>query len=48
MGNAFYCNGGAKAVAEVFKNSIHRMPGTETDTKTQLKNSLKTMGPGIE
>ena len=47
MGNAFYCNGGAKAVAEVFKNSIHRMPGTETDTKTQLKNSLKTMGRAL-
>ncbi len=47
MGNAFYCNGGAKAVAEVFKNSIHRMPGTETATKTQLKNSLKTMGRAL-
>ena len=47
MGNAFYCNGGAKAVAEVFKNSIHRVPGTETDTKTQLKNSLKTMGRAL-
>lgn len=47
MGNAFYCNGGAKAVAEVFKNSIHRVPGTETAAKTQLKNSLKTMGRAL-
>ena len=47
MGNAFYCNGGAKAVAEVFKNSIHRVPGTETDTKMQLKDSLKTMGRAL-
>ena len=47
MGNAFYCNGGAKAVAEVFKNSIYKTPGTEIDTKTQLKNSLKTIGRAL-
>lgn len=42
-GNSFYCNGGAKAVAEVFKNNLNQTEN-KTSLRQQLSTSLHTIG----